>query len=330
VAFRSEKFAMLSTVREIAASLKATIGGAGEAVGPPLDGPPRLELFHAANSICSQKVRAVLAHHKMPYSSHTMNIFSGQTYLPDYVRLRLIGCERSGVPLVSAHTGSTSMSTGGCDPAVVPTLIDRERDEVIVDSKRICLYIDNLVPDSQLLRPPELGEAIDAELAIVDGLPNYQMLTGRPIGTDLRPQQLRDNHGVKFSMSKVNRCDHYSKEFAQDRELLEAYQAKRKKELDAAEHLFSEESMRIAYAKVISACSLLENKLKTRHSTWLIANTVTMADLFWAIELLRIKNLGADHVWEENKLPAVAKFVAAVQCFPSIQASVLTWPGALF
>jgi 2,5-dichlorohydroquinone reductive dechlorinase len=31
---------------------------------------PRFELFRAANSICSQKVRAVLAHHAMPYVEH--------------------------------------------------------------------------------------------------------------------------------------------------------------------------------------------------------------------------------------------------------------------
>jgi 2,5-dichlorohydroquinone reductive dechlorinase len=321
---------MLTTVREITARLTATLGGAGEVPGLGLDGQPRLELFHAANSICSQKVRAVLAQHEMPYLSHTMNIFAGQTYLPDYVRLRLIGCERSGIPLVFEHTGSTSVSTGGCDPAVVPTLIDRQRDEVIVDSKRICLFIDSLVPDSSRLRPLGLEEAIDAEIAIVDGLPNYQMLTGRPVGTDLRPQQLRESNGIKFSMSKVNRCNHYLSEFGQDEALVQAYQAKRMKELDAAERLFSEEAMRVAYAKVVAACSLLESKLKTRNSAWLMGNTVTMADLFWAVELLRIKNLGADHLWEQNKLPAVAKFVAAAQRMPSVQISVLTWPGALF
>ena len=108
-----------------------------------------------------------------------------------------MGCERSGVPLVAEHTGSTSMSSGGCDPAVMPTLIDRQTDEVIVDSKRICFYLDELVPNSRKLRPPMLQVAIDAELAIVDGLPNYQMLTGSPVGTDLRPQRLRDNDGIK-------------------------------------------------------------------------------------------------------------------------------------
>lgn len=320
---------MLTSVDMLTAALETALGRSGETIGRHQDVPPRLELFHAANSICSQKVRVVLAQHEITYLSHTMNIFAGHTYLPSYVRLRMMGCARSGLPLVAEHTGSTSMSTGGCDPAVVPTLLDRQTDEVIVDSKRICLYIDALVSDALKLRPPNLQEAIDAELAIVDGLPNYQMLTGSPVGTDLRPQRLRDNSGITFSMSKVHRCDQYLSEMAQEDPLVEAYKAKRKKELDAAQRLFSDEAMRAAYEKASSACALLESKLQSGKTNWLMGNAVTMADLFWAVELLRMKNLGANRLWE-NSMPAVTKFVVAAQNLPSVQSAVLAWPDAVF
>ena len=321
---------MLASVHSLTIGVTTALGNSGSIIGPDRSATPRLELFHAANSICSQKVRVVLAHHEMTYLSHTMNIFAGHTYLPSYVRLRLMGCERSGTPLVAEHTGSTSMSSWGCDPAVVPTLIDRQVDDVIVDSKRICLFIDALVPDSRKLRPSLLQDAIDAELTIVDGLPNYQMLTGSPVGRDLRPQRLRENDGVKFSMSKVRRCDQYLNEISPDDELAQAYQAKRKKELDAAQHLFSDAAMHAAYAKAASACSLLESKLKAGKTTWLLGDAVTVADLFWAVELLRMKNLGANQLWENNKLPAVAKYVAAAQELPSVQSAVLAWPDAQF
>lgn len=320
----------VATIQSLTTGLQAALGTPGELIGDDSQAPPRFQLFHAANSICSQKVRVVLAQLKLSYVSHNMNIFSGQTYLPDYVRLRMIGCERSGAPLVTAHSGSTSVSTGGCDPAVVPTLIDRQTNDVIVDSKGICLYIDGLVPDSRRLRPTALEASVDAQLAIVDGLPNYQMLAGHPIGTDRRPERLRETDGVKFAMSKVNRCEQYLKEFAQDKALIDAYQAKRRKELNAAETLFSEEAMQLAYAKTSAACTVLESQLSASTSQWLLGNAVTLADLFWAIELLRIKNLGADHLWEGYKLPAVAKFVAAVQHLPAIQSAVLRWPGAVF
>jgi 2,5-dichlorohydroquinone reductive dechlorinase len=321
---------MLATAKSLAASLSAALGG-GEIIGPAQPGEiPRFAVYHAANSICSQKVRVVLAQHQFSYSSHPLNIFAGETYLPDYVRLRLIGCERAGLSLVATHTGSTSTSAGGCDPAVVPTLVDRHADEVIIDSKLICLYLDSLVPACPRLRPLSMQTVIDAELDIVDNLPNYQMLAGRPIGADRRPQKLRESDGVSFSMSKVKRCDQYLVEFACDDVLVGAYQAKRSKELMAAERLFSEEAMKSAYSHAYAACALLNKKLETSRSTWLTGSAVSLADLFWAVELLRMKNLGAAHIWEQNRLPAVQRFVAAAESLESVRSAVLEWPGSQF
>jgi 2,5-dichlorohydroquinone reductive dechlorinase len=322
---------MSATVENLTADLRTALGTPGALIGRA-DRPeePRFSLFHAANSICSQKVRVVLAQNQIAYTSHALNIFTGQTYLPSYIRLRLVGCERIGLPLVTTHTGSTSTSSGGCDPAVVPTLVDRQTDQVIVDSKLICLYLDGLVPDSRRLRPTLLEKAIDAELDIVDNLPNYQMLVGRPAATDKRPQQLQKGDGANFSMSKVKRCDEYMEEFANDEALVRAYQAKRSKELRAAENLFTDEAMQIAYAKAGEACGLFDQRLKTRGATWLMGSSVTMADLFWAVELLRMKNLGLGYFWEQNRLPAVDKFVAAAQRLESIGSAVLGWPGSQF
>jgi len=321
----------VATVKTLTADLCATLGSPGEIVGP-LDGAeaPRFSLFHAANSICSHKVRVVMAQHRITYTSHTLNIFNGQTYLPDYIRLRLIGCNRIGLPLVATHTGSTSTSSGGCDPAVVPTLIDRKTDQVIVDSKLICVYVDELIPESRRLRPTFLKRAIDAELDIVDNLPNYQMLVGLPTEADTRPQQLQRNDGAKFSMSKVRRCDQYLAEFAHDEALIRAYQSKRAKELKAAQNLFSREAMQVAYTKAATACVRFDSRLQDSDSAWLLGTSVTMADLFWAVELLRMKNLGAGHFWEHNKLPAVEEFVAAAERLESIRSAVLGWPGSLF
>jgi 2,5-dichlorohydroquinone reductive dechlorinase len=310
--------------------LCAALGSQGQTVGAAADEQPRFALFHAANSICSQKVRVVLAQHQIGYTSNSLNIFAGQTYLPSYVRMRMIGCERIGLPLVAAHSGSTSTSFGGCDPAVVPTLVDLQTDQVIVDSKLICLYLDATVPESRSLRPKALQKAIDAELDIVDNLPNYQMLTGRVAGADRRPQHLQNNTGADFSLRKVERCERYIAEFAADPKLVRAYQAKRSKELDAAGRLYTPEAMELAYAKATAACGQLNSRLESRNSSWLFSNSVTMADLFWAVELLRMQNLGAGHLWEQGRLPAVAKFVAAAAGLESIQSAVLAWPGALY
>jgi 2,5-dichlorohydroquinone reductive dechlorinase len=294
------------------------------------DPSPRYEVFHAANSICSQKVRTVLAQHGAPYLSRPINIFAGQTYLPSYVRIRMVGCRSLPGPLASVHTGTTSVTASGCDPAVVPTLVDWQTGEVVVDSKRICLHIDAQYDEAAKLRPAGLAAEIDAQMAIVDNLPNYQMLMGAPPSGAQTPVMKKGGSGPQFSKSKVERCERYLAEFADDPELVAAYSAKLNKELMAANELFSADAMKDAYGKAEASCRTLEETLKRGGGAWLFGETVTMADLFWGIELLRMKNLGADVFWDEGRLPRVAAYVAAAEALPSIRTSVLEWPGARF
>lgn len=101
-----------------------------------------LHLYHAANSICSQKVRTVLAHTGTPYKSHPINIFEGENYHPSYVHMRMAGCLQAGLPLADRHLGTTSVASGGCDACVVPTLVDAAAESILVDSLRICLALD--------------------------------------------------------------------------------------------------------------------------------------------------------------------------------------------
>ncbi|WP_374944600.1 glutathione S-transferase family protein [Sphingomonas sp.] len=300
----------------------------GETQGVATREQPRFELFHAATSICSQKVRTVLAHHGLAYVEHTLDMFTGQTYLPGYVRLRMLGCERFGGALVSHHSGSTSASAGGCDGAVVPTLIDWQAGDVVVDSKRICLYLDDQVAPEDRLRPDTLATAIDAELQIVDELPNYQMLMGRTVKGSESAASSKDVGGA-FSQRKVAWCDRYLQEHSDDPALVAAYTAKRAKELSAAQALFSPEAMSAAYANAEIALVALEGRLSAAGTAWLFGDRETMADLFWGIELLRMENVGAAHFWE-GRLPHVARFLAAARGIPAIRTAILEWPGATF
>ena len=306
---------------------RTALDGAGEAIGG--DPSPRYELFHAATSICSQKVRCVLAHHDLPYASHTMNLFLGQTYLPDYVRLRMLGCDRLGGALVAHHSGSTATDRGGCDGAVVPTLVDWETREVLVDSKRICLHVDAGVPEDRRLRPAALAAAIDAQIAIVDDLPNYQMLMGRTPGDRERPESRSDTLAA-FSMRKVGWCDGYLAEQAGDPTLIRAYLAKRAKELSAADELFSPSAMRAAYRRAEDSLHALEQVLAGGSGPWLFGDLVTLADLFWGIELIRMADVGVASFWEEGRLPRVERFAAATRALPAIRRAVLDWTAARF
>lgn len=298
----------------------------GEVVGD--DASPRYELFHAAASICSQKVRCVLAQHRLSYVSHPVNLFLGQTYLPDYVRLRMRGCDGLGGALAAHHAGSTSTERGGCDGAVVPTLVDRRTDEVLVDSKRICLRLDAEMPEARQLRPAAIAADIDEQLAIVDDLPNYQMLMGRTPRDTERPESRSDTLAA-FSLRKVAWCDRLLDEHAGDETLTRAYAAKRAKEASAAAGLFSPDAMRNALRQAEASLHDLEQMLARHDGEWLFGDRPTLADLFWGIELIRMDDVGMA-LGESGRLPRVVRLSAAVRTLPSVRQSVLDWPAARF
>ena len=126
---------------------------------------PKYELYHNVGSICAQKVRTVLAELDVPYVSHDIPIVAEPwpTYHPDYVKLRIAGSR--GQDFVSGHTGSSSTSKHGFDPTVVPTFIDREAENIVIDSQRICRYIDSHIGQSTL-RPAALEKEIDEQTAV--------------------------------------------------------------------------------------------------------------------------------------------------------------------
>lgn len=161
---------------------------------------------------------------------------------------------------------------------MVPTLVDWTAGQVVIDSRRICSYLDDLADPSAMLRPDHLADEIDQELERVDELPNYQMLVGRTPDAHRYGASPRAGTGVDFAMNKVARCDRYLADFPEDALLQRGYRAKRAKELCAAGQLFSQEAMLHAYEKAEAACSQLEQTLARRPSPWLFGEALTMAD----------------------------------------------------
>ncbi|WP_156477480.1 hypothetical protein [Falsihalocynthiibacter arcticus] len=150
----------------------------GVPVGP--DGTPRYHFFHAPNSGCSQKVRAVLAYYQVSHCSHLLDIFAGKTYDPAQVHVRMQGCACLGVPLAAQHLGTTSVEANGCDGCVVPTLVDVKDGTFLWIP---CAFVKCWTPrkGGGALVPAALRAAIMAELAVVHDLPNYQSLAVRVV-----------------------------------------------------------------------------------------------------------------------------------------------------
>lgn len=297
-------------------------------IGDKSAGGSSLVLFHAAASVCSQKVRAVLAHHQIAYVSYPIDLFAGENYRPDYIRLRMIGCDAFGGSLANLHTGSTAASSGGCDGVVVPTLVDLSVGRVVVDSRLICLRLDNTVAPDRHLRPAALAGAIDAELAIVDELPNYQLLMGRRTAPDSAAKTAPSETSMaEFSRRKVDWCDDLIARFPGDPVIIAACTAKRSKELSAAKVLFAPAAMAKAQQSVAAALTELDSRLAS-HSPQFGWTDPTLADLIWAVELLRIESVGLSGFWSKGKLPNVERFITAARDLPAIRSAVTEWPGA--
>jgi 2,5-dichlorohydroquinone reductive dechlorinase len=278
--------------------------------------PARLHLFHAPNSVCSQKVRTVLFEAGAPFLSHQLNVGKGDTYAPAYVATRARACIARGFGFAADHLGSTSASEMGCDACVVPTLIDELTEEVFVDSVRICLALDEQLGTG--LRPHTLAAEIDREIAIVDSLPNYPLLAAKMHGVTA-------DGGNAFALGKAERCEALIAAHSAEPLLVAAYTAKRDKELAAHRQLFGPEALARAERAMMLALEDLARRLKPGRA-FLFGDQLTLADLFWAIELIRNRDIGFG-AWADGA-PLLRAYEARLREIPSVQKAVLDWPGA--
>jgi 2,5-dichlorohydroquinone reductive dechlorinase len=301
-------------------------------VGPRKQARPRFELYHAAPSLCSHKVRMVLAEKQIPYVSHDMNImpagnFIPNNYRPEYVRLRLRGAPNAR--LVDGYTGESSVTNQGFDPCVVPTLVDHEKARVVVDSKVICEYIDHEVESGEKLIPESLAEQINAQEALIDQAPHVAALYGAHPDDDFRPAGLRVNiagiHAKKIRVLKTM-IDLVG---ANDPAVAAAYNAKIKKESAAGEFVIDDEGMRQTHRAMAEHVTALEKQLNTHDGDWVCGGQYTMADIMWTASIWRLQWLGFGNLWastEERR--RLNDYLDRAFKRPSFRSAVVKWPGA--
>ncbi len=291
----------------------------------------RFEIYHFALSLCSQKVRACLAEKGASYIAHDINLqlpLFGN-YDPAYVRLRLAAGNDAG--FATEYTGRTSVSSEGFDPAVVPTLVDHDTAEAVVDSLAICLHIDKNFEGTARLVPPEQDSAVLSELELVDATPHAALLYGAHPEIDFRPERLRKAmpgvHDRKIAKLKSAR-----KMVTSDPVLTAAYNAKIAKEEAGKIHVLTADRMRASVAETLDTVAALENRL-TDGRTWICGDTFTLADVFWAVSLFRLKWIGMEFAWagqhalNNSKQPLVAAYGSRLFERPAFRAAAIDWPG---
>ncbi|MEM9288035.1 MAG: glutathione S-transferase family protein [Pseudomonadota bacterium] len=296
----------------------------------PGSGKPRFELYHADLSLCSYKVRTVMAEKGATYFSHALHImpagkFVPHNYRPEYVRLRLQGAPDQ--KFVGGYTGASSVQSEGFDPCVVPTLVDHEEVKVVVDSRTICEHIDRAVGGTPLI-PEGMEEVIDAQIRLVDEVPHVAALYGAHPDDDFRPIGLRKNiAGVH--VKKIRALNAMIEQVKDDPALLEAYRAKISKEASAGAFVIDADGMRATHLKMAEHVDTLEAQLETHDGDWVCGDAFTMADIMWALSMYRLDWLGFGRLWaDKSKRPRLIGYLDRVFARPSVRAGCIEWRGA--
>jgi len=325
-----EKAEAMANSEQLSAVAEAIRAGIADPERITLVGPepqPRFELFHAASSLCSQKVRAVLHEKRLSYRSNDMiilcsmgaaGIVAAEHYAPAYVRLRLQAGRELNQALVSGYSGRTSVQSEGFDPCVVPMLIDYQAGRVIVDSMRICLYLEAVSREPLCLLPEDEaeGSAVLRQMSIVDTLPNGALLYGFHPDADRRPDILKAVMGTVYDY-KIMALEAMIAANADDPELVAAYRAKIAKESGGRQVCHDAGFQRQARENVAGLLADLEQALAAQASPWLSRHGFSMADLVWGVNLIRMAYLGLASMWDT--LPHVSRYFEALIQRPSLR-----------
>lgn len=290
---------------------------------------PRFEAYYATFSVCSHKVRAVLAERKIPHSGHVLKLFARaealpENYLPSYVRMRMQGAPNA--KMVSAYTGQSSVTSEGFDPCVVPTLVDHETERVIVDSAVICHYLDEHADTGSALIPEALRAEVEHQITLVDQAPHVAVLYGKNPHGDDRPESIaKPIEGVHDRKVSYLRA---AKALVPDEAGLQAaYDAKIQKEESAKDFVYDRDSMIEAHERMRDHVAALEQQLSRHDGPWACGSEYTMADIMWSVSLFRLKWLGLAKHWEtDGANPRVADYVAKAFMRPSFRQAVIDFP----
>ncbi|MEL7037006.1 MAG: glutathione S-transferase family protein [Cyanobacteria bacterium J06592_8] len=290
---------------------------------------PRFELYHAAMSICSHKVRMTLAEKNLPYISLEVEIKAPkqENYNPDYVRLRLASDIARNAKLATGFSGNSGVQEEGFDALVVPTLVDVEKNAIIADSRLVCLYLCQQVDDDQLL-PADIEAQVLAQLDKVDLFPHVALLYGANPDDDRRPPILRNVIGGVHDHKIAALNAVWESVKGKDDKLDAAYAAKIAKEEAASDFVGTPERMRAVIAETDRLIGEFSTTLSENGGPWCFGDRFTLADLFWIVSLFRLEFLGYGWLWKERpERENIGHYAEAGYARNSMKFAVRHWPG---
>ena len=242
-------------------------------------------LYAFPGSLCSQKVRLVLAEKGVPYESRVIDIeLRMQNYEPGYLRLNPRG--------------------------VVPTLV--HGDAVVTDSARILRYVDEHFDGPRLVPEDAAGrERMDHWIAEQDGLGmrelSYASMRGA-LGLMLR------RVSMPLRQRKLRRLK------AAHPDLADLYDAKLEDVRGWRAAIVDEATIRTTRNHTAEVLRAVEAQLGS--APHLAGEAYSLADVAWTCILARLKMLGlAEIFFGRNQCPGVAAYYERQLARPSFAAA---------
>ena len=242
-----------------------------------------LELYNAPGSLCSQKVKLVLAEKHLGWKSHLINLLTFENLQTNYIRLNPKG--------------------------VVPTLIHEGR--VITDSAVIVQYLDEQFPHPRLtLAEPALQEKMNGWIDLQNRFPMREIMYGNYRGIEgfvlRRSVQIKEKLLPQLMQTNP--------------ELKEEYLAKLQDVKQWNSTIQNQKTIFNINAKIELMLDRLEEQLNL--TDWLCGETYSLADSMWTAVLNRLDELKFSNLWLDNIRPAVRAYVNRVKSRPSFNIAI--------
>jgi glutathione S-transferase len=242
-----------------------------------------LELYCASGSLCSQKVKLVLAEKDLEWKSHLLNLLTFENLQPSYMRLNPKG--------------------------VVPTLI--HNGQVITDSAIIIRYLDEQFPQPNLTpAEPVLQETMKRWMDLQNQFPMREMMYGNYQG--LEGMVLRRSVQIKQRLLPQLMQAHP--------ELRSQYEAKFKDVEQWNSIIQDRQEIASINRKIEPMLTQLEAQLT--QTKWLCGTTYSLADVVWTAVLNRLEELKFNYLWTDNMRPALSAYLDRLKARPSFKAAI--------
>ncbi|MBW4687839.1 MAG: glutathione S-transferase family protein [Komarekiella atlantica HA4396-MV6] len=242
-----------------------------------------LELYYFPGSLCSQKVKLVLAEKNLKWSDRLINLLTFENLQPSYIYLNPKG--------------------------VVPTLV--HDGKIICDSATIIRYLDEQFPNPSLI-PNELvlQKSMDAWVDLQNHFPMREVMYGNYKGID----------GIVLQRSVQIKEKLIPQLMQANPELKERYAAKLEDVKQWNQTIRDSKKIADINARIEPLLEQLEQQLS--QTKWLCGETYSLADVVWTAVLNRLNELNFGYLWKDNSKSAIARYFQCLKERPSFQAAI--------